>query len=85
MTFSTVGGRSDGDEIVYLHDEEIAAGHFVMAQIELRAQGCEHTPSYSDEHDSYYCPACDVWAEASCGDLRCTYCATRPLAPSEVE
>jgi hypothetical protein len=75
--------RGKDDDVLYLAEDDVAAGHLAMAQSELRSQGCQHRdPDYSDDYDSYYCGECDVWAEAACGDKRCTYCATRPTKPS---
>lgn len=75
--------RTDNDVVTFLSEDDLAVGHLAMAQSELRNQGCTHRAvAYSDIFDSYYCQACDVWAEAACGDKRCTYCGTRPTKPS---
>ncbi|MCK5021020.1 MAG: hypothetical protein KAS32_28675 [Candidatus Peribacteraceae bacterium] len=40
---------------------------------------------YNEDHDTYYCPECDVWLETTCDDPDCEYCATRPSKPSEAK
>jgi len=35
-------------------------------------------------YDAFFCLRCDEWFESGCSDLRCEYCARRPLKPSHV-
>jgi hypothetical protein len=43
---------------------------------------CVSQRLYCDAHDAYFCPVCDTWVEAPCGDPECQYCPGRPPAPS---
>ena len=40
-----------------------------------------HTQRYSEAHDAYYCPVCNVWIEPKCPDPDCEFCANRPKKP----
>ena len=47
---------------------------------------CEQCVSdllFCDMHDAYFCPVCDAWVEAACGDATCDYCKGRAVRPSE--
>lgn len=35
------------------------------------------------KYDAYWCPRCDRWAEATCGEESCEFCRDRPTRPSE--
>jgi hypothetical protein len=39
---------------------------------------CGAPGEYDDLVDTYYCPTSGVWLEDTCGDPRCSFCATRP-------
>jgi len=36
---------------------------------------------YSDRFDAHYCPNCNEWKEANCGEPNCFYCNKRPEKP----
>lgn len=46
---------------------------------------CLSNRLYCDRHDADFCPACDTWASAPCGDSECPYCPGRPARPSECD
>lgn len=75
----------DERELIYLESDEADAGHKRMAHSELRSQGCScRAISYDPHYDSYFCVACDIWADPACSDPKCGYCRQRPTAPSLV-
>jgi hypothetical protein len=46
---------------------------------------CHERKHYSEVHDAYFCPKCDLWLERSCTDPKCSYCNNRPTKPSSVK
>jgi len=42
---------------------------------------CGCPVEYSHECDAYFCPACNIWLEARCGDPACEFCSERPPRP----
>jgi hypothetical protein len=46
---------------------------------------CGRAAERSDKHDAYFCPACERWLEAECGDPNCEFCAGRPARPLQSE
>lgn len=42
---------------------------------------CGVAAERSEEHDAYYCPACNRWLEGKCGDPGCEFCSERPPRP----
>jgi len=42
---------------------------------------CGLPATRSEEHDAYYCPACNQWLENKCDDPACEFCAGRPERP----
>jgi hypothetical protein len=42
---------------------------------------CQEPKKYSEEYDTYYCKACNIWLEDKCDDPTCEYCTKRPDVP----
>lgn len=42
---------------------------------------CDTKLKHNEQHDAYYCPACNEWRERKCKDKDCGYCAERPERP----
>ncbi len=43
---------------------------------------CRSDLLYCDAHDADFCPVCDEWISARCGDPECGYCPMRAERPS---
>ena len=44
---------------------------------------CKSEIAYSMDYDAYYCPKCNEWLEAKCGQKDCIYCINRPDKPNK--
>jgi len=42
---------------------------------------CGSVRVYHDAFDAFFCPSCNLWLEAICGDSSCEYCRRRPEHP----
>jgi len=43
---------------------------------------CGHRFIFDYDHDSYFCPGCNIWTEGDrCGDPDCRFCSNRPDKP----
>jgi len=42
---------------------------------------CQHFQLFDIDHDSHFCPLCNIWLEGTCDDPECGFCPTRPEKP----
>lgn len=42
---------------------------------------CNHFLIYYGKYDALFCAYCDEWVEATCDDVKCEYCKSRPDRP----
>lgn len=45
---------------------------------------CNHIKLFDIDHDSHFCPLCNIWLESTCRDPECEFCPTRPEKPLPV-
>lgn len=48
----------------------------------MTCKKCGTKLEHSQEHDAFYCPKCNEWAEKRCWDPDCEFCRGRPEKPS---
>lgn len=63
-------------------DRQLCA-HFPYALGVAVHERCRSDLLYCEVHDADFCPSCDEWGEAPCGDPDCDFCPTRADRPSE--
>ncbi|MNC61238.1 hypothetical protein D3C75_1111690 [compost metagenome] len=51
----------------------------------MHCKNCESVMIYYDRYDAEFCPDCNAWLSAPCGDSTCFYCNTRPTNPLEIK
>ncbi|MFD1888241.1 hypothetical protein ACFSC9_22405 [Paenibacillus wenxiniae] len=62
--------------------------YFRIGGVVVPNQYCEDCGSviiYYDQYDNEFCPYCNKWLSAPCGDASCTYCRVRPNEPLEIK
>ena len=42
---------------------------------------CRQARAYAEDHDAFFCPACNEWLETACSDSACAFCRSRPERP----
>lgn len=75
--------RVDDEERQVIIDDYFRIGGAVAPN--SKCEDCGSIIIYYDKYDNEFCPCCNKWLSAPCGDLSCTYCGIRPIKPLEIK
>lgn len=70
-----------GSAVGFVHAETGKEECVEPAVPRYRCTACYGPTRYDEKFDSVFCPACNIWLEARCGDPECCFCPGRPERP----
>ncbi|MGC5326261.1 hypothetical protein [Brevibacillus sp. SYSU BS000544] len=75
--------RVDDEERQVIIDDYFRIGGAIVPK--SQCEDCGSIIIYYDKYDNEFCPSCNKWLFAPCGDPSCIYCKVRPIKALEIK